>query len=114
IFPAALGAGAGAMILVSARGAVPVPEASRKSGNLVAAADNTAQTIVTIAMVLLALLPTVGALYVAGRYEIPLLEWIAILIGIGSGILVAWWGGHRSIAWIERNGPELLTRLRYG
>jgi len=114
IFPAALGAGAGAMIVVSARGAVPVPEASRKSGNLVAAADNTAQTIITIALVLVALLPTVAMLYLAGRYGWPLLEWIAIAMGIGSGVLATWWGGRWTISWLGRNGPELLTRLRYG
>ena len=114
IFPAALGAGAGAMIVVSARGAVPVPEASRKSGNLVAAADNTAQTIVTIALLLVALLPTVGMLYIAGRYQVPFLEWGAIAIGIASGALAAWGGGRWTIAWLERNGPELLTKLRYG
>ncbi|MGC4189998.1 MAG: hypothetical protein QM589_02025 [Thermomicrobiales bacterium] len=113
IFPAALGAGAGAMIAVSARGAVPVPEASRKSGNLVAAADNTAQTIVTIAMLLTALLPTVAMLYLAGRYGQPMLEWLAIAIGVASGALAAWWGGRWTIVWLERNGPELLTRLRY-
>ncbi|MGC4108155.1 MAG: hypothetical protein QM753_17665 [Thermomicrobiales bacterium] len=114
IFPAALGAGAGAMIVVSARGAVPVPEASRKSGNLVAAADNTAQTIVTILLLLVALLPTVAMLYLAGRYELPLLELAAIAVGVGSGMLAAWWGGRWTIGWMERNGPELLSKLRYG
>ena len=114
IFPAALGAGAGAMIAVSARGAVPVPETSRKSGNLVAAADNTAQTLVTIGLLLLALLPTVAMLYLAGRYQLPMLEWGAIAVGIASGILAAWGGGRWTIAWLERHGPELLTTLRYG
>lgn len=114
IFPATLGAGAGAMIVVSARGAVPVPEASRKSGNLVAAADNTAQTIITIAILLVTLLPTVAMLYLAGRYDLPILEALAVLIGVSTGVLAAWWGGGWTIAWLERNGPELLTRLRYG
>lgn len=102
------------MIAVSARGAVPVPETSRKSGNLVAAADNTAQTLVTIGLLLLALLPTVAMLYLAGRYQLPMLEWGAIAVGIASGILAAWGGGRWTIAWLERHGPELLTTLRYG
>ncbi|MGB3305794.1 MAG: hypothetical protein WBA63_06395 [Thermomicrobiales bacterium] len=114
LLPAALGAGAGAMIVISVRGVVPVPEESRRSGNLMAAADNTGQSFLAMILVAIAMLPAAFTVFSGLSLDNWLLEWLGMPIGIATGIFVAWWGGRIAIHDLETRGPELLTLLRYG
>ncbi|HEU0165685.1 MAG TPA: hypothetical protein VFQ54_11630 [Thermomicrobiales bacterium] len=114
IMPATLGAAAGVMIVISIRGVVPVPETARKSGNLMAAADNTAQTFVAMIATALAAIPPAAVVFSGRSLDSRIVEWFAVPIGVGTGALAAWWGGSWAIRDLEREGPELLSILRYG
>ncbi len=114
--PALLGGAAGLMILVAIFGAVPVPESSRRSGNLMAGADNTGSNIVMICSVPLVALPAVGVVWLgsemAGAWKLA--QWIGVPVGVATGALLFWWGGRIATRQLQRHGPELLTLMKYG
>ncbi len=114
ILPAALGAGAGVSIIISIRGVVPVPEEARRSGNLMAAADNTGQTFLAMFLVASAMVPAASIVFSGYALEIAPLEWLGVPVGIATGGLAAWFGGQLAIRDLQTSGPELLSVLRYG
>ncbi|MGI8484902.1 MAG: hypothetical protein ACR2OU_11650 [Thermomicrobiales bacterium] len=114
ILPAALGAGAGVMMVVSIRGVVPVPMEARRSGNLMAAADNTGQTFLAMILVSLATIPAALVVFSGLSLDIVALEWLGVPVGVATGVLIGWWGRRIAIRDLQTKGPELLTLLRYG
>jgi ABC-2 type transport system permease protein len=58
----------------------------------------------------LAAVPPAAALLGADRAGLPL--WTAIPVGVVSGAFAAWFFGRRAFGRLERQGPELLGRMR--
>jgi ABC-2 type transport system permease protein len=112
--PALLGGAAGLMALVSVTGAAPVPEVARRSGNLLAAADNTGQAFLMLFAVPLTTLPATAVVLAGVLLDSALLRWAGVPVGIATGLALAWWLGQLAVRKLESGGPELLQLLRHG
>jgi len=114
VVPALLGGAAGLMILVSTLGAAPVPEAARRSGNLLAGADNAGPAYVTFFAVPLAAIPAAATIWAGMAFDSAALRWAGVSVGMVTGFLLAWGLGAIAVKRLETKGPELLDLLRHG
>jgi ABC-2 type transport system permease protein len=112
--PALVGGSAGVAVWIAATTPAPVPEAARRSGNLLASADNTGQAFVTLLLVPLVAVPPALVVFLGHEQGSVLLRWLGIPVGIASGAFVAWWLGAVTVRRLETRGPDLLDLLRHG
>lgn len=112
--PGGVGIAAGVMILIAVHAVVPVPEAARRSGDLMATGDTTGPAYLTMLLVLLLSVPALTVTWLgvdSGSLEI---QAAGIVLGLAVGVATFWWCGERAIGKLERDGPELLAILRHG
>ncbi|HEX2774467.1 MAG TPA: hypothetical protein VHN18_18835 [Micromonosporaceae bacterium] len=112
LLPAVLGAGAGALVLLSVYAPVRVPDPHRR-GSTPGQDTGAVAAVVWPALILTALgaAPAL-AVVVAGtvRGE-PLLQWTATPVGVLTGVALAWGLGRLAGRRLAARGPELLQRL---
>lgn len=112
--PGGLGIAAGVMILVAVHGAVPVPDAARRSGNLMASGDATGPAYLALLLVLTLSAPALAVTWLGVRDSSVPLQIGGVLLGVLVGVVTFWWGGAHAIRKLEHEGPELLATLRHG
>ncbi len=114
ILPALLGGATGIAILVAVMAAAPVPEAARRSGNLLAGADNVGQAFATFFLIPLVAIPPVLVLLLGQSQDNMALSWLGLPVGIATSVLVAYALGTIAVRKLETSGPELLDLLHHG
>ncbi|MGW0518144.1 hypothetical protein [Crossiella sp. NPDC003009] len=114
LLPALLGGGAGLLVILSVFAPFPVPA---QRGNPFAGSGNPGcakallQLVIGLLLVLAALPPGLLLLggYLTGN---AVLTWLALPVGIGSGVLFGWWWGMLAARRLSERGPELLAAVR--
>lgn len=113
---ALLGGGSGLVVLFSVRATFPAP--GRRAGSsttegVPGRGTGLSQVGMALALALLAL-PEVG-LTLLGRVtgSMPV-QWLAVPVGLGIGVLVWWWGGRLAVDRLAERGPELVDTVRTG
>ncbi|WP_144123568.1 hypothetical protein [Catellatospora sichuanensis] len=114
ILAALLGGGAGLIALVSVYLLVPVTEPHRRSGNPLEAGNIFGQVILMMLLVSLTALPAAGVAYLGDRLDLPVVSWLAVATGLGTGAVLAGWFGRLAHRRLAAAGPELLGRIRGG
>src|SRR5690606_2178155 len=112
--PGGMGIAAGIMILVAVNSVVPVPEAARRSGNLMATGDTVGPAYLTLLLVLVLSIPALAVTWLGIRDGSVPIQVAGVLLGVLIGVVTFWWGGRHAIGKLEREGPELLATLRHG
>jgi ABC-2 type transport system permease protein len=114
--PALLGGGAGTVVLVSVLAPAPLP--TQRQGNPFAASTRLGGFGVAMSRVALSLLqlaaalPVLVLLAVGEIADLPVVTWLAVPVGVASGVGTAWWWGRRAHRRLADRGPELLAALR--
>jgi ABC-2 type transport system permease protein len=106
--------GTGISILISWKGAAPVPDTARRSGDLMASAENTGQAFLAMLAAPLTALPALAVVAMGQFGGFPLVAWLGVPVAIATGGVIAWWCGNVTIRGLEVSGPELLDLLRHG
>ena len=104
----------GVVSVSSARIVVPVPRSGRNPFSAPAGAATTsivASYAVMGATIVLAL-PAIGVAIAAMVTRDPLLEWIALVLGVALGVAIAWIGIRVGGRVLDASGPAVLARLR--
>lgn len=114
LLPALLGGGAGLLVVLAVFAPFPVPE---QRGNPFAGSGNPgcAKALLQLAigvLLIFAALPP-GLLLLGGYLTAnPVLTWLALPVGVGSGVLFGWWWGRLAARRLTERGPELLIAVR--
>jgi ABC-2 type transport system permease protein len=111
---AALGGGAGLIVLVSVFALVPVLEPKRRSGNPLEAGPVFGQIIGTLLLVCVTTVPAVVVAWAGTRSGQPLLTWAAVPAALATGAWFTWWCGRAAARRLRATGPELLATMRSG
>jgi len=110
--PALLGGGAGLIVVLSVYAGYPLPD---QKANPFAAGGNPGVMRVLLQIGIMLLLGVVAvpeiALVVAGS-GVPVVQWLALPLGIGVGVLCWWWWGRLAQRRLATRGPELLAEVR--
>ncbi|BEL04623.1 hypothetical protein Q0Z83_028140 [Actinoplanes sichuanensis] len=107
---AALGGGAGLIVLVSVYALVPVLEPRRRTGNPLEAGPIFGQVIGVLLLVCLTTVPAAAVAWAAD----PPLTWAAVPVALLTGGLLTWWGGRLAARRLAATGPEMLATMRSG
>ncbi|WP_020661286.1 hypothetical protein [Amycolatopsis benzoatilytica] len=115
LVPAALGGGAGVLVLQSVFLAFPLPDQRRSSSPWSSGGRpgcaRAALMLATTLLIVIGALPVV-ALGVAGTLaDLPVLQWLGVPVGVVSGIALAWWWGSLAQRRLVARGPELLATV---
>jgi ABC-2 type transport system permease protein len=111
LVPALLGGGAGLVVVLSVYVGYPVPERASpfSSGNNPGIVRGLLQLSIALLLGIVALPELAIAAFAAG---VPALQWLALPVGIGVGVL-CWWGwGRLAQRRLAARGPELLADVR--
>ncbi|WP_157521596.1 hypothetical protein [Herbidospora cretacea] len=114
ILAAVLGGGAGLIALVSVYMLVPVTEPNKRSGNPLEAGNIFGQVIMMLLLVVLTAIPAAGVAYLGDRFDLPVVSWLAVAVGVGTGVWLAVWFGRLAHHRLAAKGPELLSLMRSG
>ncbi|WP_062357056.1 hypothetical protein [Herbidospora yilanensis] len=114
ILAAVLGGGAGLIALVSVTMLVPVTEPGRRGGNPLEAGAVFGQVVLMLLLVTLTALPAGGVAYLGDALDLPVVSWSAVVVGVGTGALLAGWFGRLAHRRLASKGPELLSLMRSG
>ncbi|GAA4958860.1 hypothetical protein [Actinoplanes utahensis] len=114
LLAALLGGGAGLIVLVSVYALVPVLEPKRRSGNPLEAGQILGQLILTLLLTILTAAPAAVVAWLGTRYDLPLVTWSAVAVGLATGALLTYWGGRQAGRRLRATGPELLAAMRGG
>ncbi|MDT7685238.1 MAG: type transport system permease protein, partial [Pseudonocardiales bacterium] len=114
LVPALIGGGAGTIVLVSVRAPSAMP--TGKQGNPLTGTGQFGFGLVLtrLAMSLLqvlAVIPPVLVLVLGGSGVLAV-AWLAVGVGVLSGIGAAWWLGRLAYQRLAERGPELLAAVR--
>ncbi|MDT7622371.1 MAG: type transport system permease protein [Pseudonocardiales bacterium] len=114
LVPALIGGGAGTIVLVSVRAPSAMP--TGKQGNPLTGTGQFGFGLVftRLAMSLLqvlAVIPPVLVLVLGGSGVLAV-AWLAVGVGVLSGIGAAWWLGRLAYQRLAERGPELLAAVR--
>lgn len=115
LVPAALGGGAGMLILQSVFLAFPLPDQRRNgspwsSGGRPGCA-RAAMMLATTLLIVVGTLPVLVLGVVGKVADLPVLQWIGVPVGIATGGLLAWWWGRIAQERLVARGPELLATV---
>ena len=116
LLPALLGGGAGTVVLVSVWTPAAMPV--QRGGNPFAASGQLSGfglAMRRLAMSLLQLaaaLPPLVPLAIGALADLPAVTWLAVPVGVLSGLGTAWWWGRLAYRRLAERGPELLAALR--
>ncbi|WP_066361328.1 hypothetical protein [Herbidospora mongoliensis] len=114
ILAAVLGGGAGLIALVSVYMLVPVTEPNKRGGNPLEAGNIFGQVVLMLLLVTLTALPAGGVAYLGDALDLPVLSWLAVVVGVGTGALLTVWFGRLAYRRLAAKGPELLSLMRSG
>jgi ABC-2 type transport system permease protein len=114
LLSAALGGGAGLIVLVSVFALVPVLEPRRRSGNPLEAGPIFGQVVGTLLLVCLTTVPAVVVAWAGTRFGQPLVTWAAVPVALATGAGLTLWGGNVAARRLRATGPELLATMRSG
>ncbi|MFI6048013.1 hypothetical protein ACIA8C_40790 [Nocardia sp. NPDC051321] len=114
LYAAALGVGVGAAVLVSALAPYPIPP---RTGNPFSGSGNPGCAKVLLQFTVLfgqlfAVLPVVIVLLIGHFTELTAIEWLAVPVGIGTGIAAAIVCVRIAEKRLTTGGPELLDAVR--
>ncbi|HWN32497.1 MAG TPA: hypothetical protein VNP03_07125 [Pseudonocardia sp.] len=56
--------------------------------------------------------PTRATCRAGAAADLPVATWLAVPVGVVSGVGTAWWWGRRAYRRLAEQGPELLAALR--
>ncbi|AHH95016.1 hypothetical protein [Kutzneria albida] len=115
IVPAMLGASAGVMLVLSVLAPYPMP--AQRGGNPFAAGGRPgcSRALLQLGTTLLQFvcaIPAVALLLIGQFDALPVLNWLAVPVGLACGLLAAWWGGRIAYQRLAERGPELLGAVR--
>lgn len=113
--PALLGGGGGGglLVLVSVMALAPGPDPRQGRANPLEQGNSGGQAIYLFFLGLLPPLPALAVVLSGTLLENDLLRWTGSLVGLVTGIGVAWWFGHIAVQRLEKRGPELLSLMRH-
>lgn len=114
LLPALLGGGAGLVVWVAVMQLAPGPDPHRNRDHGLDQGDTTGQGIFTFWAALLPAVPAAAVVLAGTLRESALLRWSGVPIGIGTGIVVAWFLGRAASRTLDAHGPELLSLMRTG
>nr|WP_062331494.1 hypothetical protein [Herbidospora sakaeratensis] len=114
ILAAVLGGGAGLIALVSVAMLVPVTEPNKRSGNPLEAGAIFGQVVLMLLLVTVTALPAGGVAYLGGALGLPVVSWLAVVVGAATGAGLTWWFGRLAHRRLAAKGPELLGLMRSG
>ena len=112
--PALLGGGIGLAALVSVTMLAPGPDAHRRPENPLESANTTGQANLVFFSGAVTAAPPAALLWWATVQENDLLRWLAVPVGVATGVLLAWWLGSVAADRLRAQGPELLHLMRSG
>ena len=112
--PALLGGGVGLLVLVSVMALAPGPDPHQGRANPLEQGNSGGQAMYLFFLGLLPPLPALAVVLSGTLLENDLLRWTGSLVGLVTGIGVAWWFGHIAAQRLEKRGPELLSLMRHG
>lgn len=113
LLPAVLGAGCGLGLLLSVVAANPGVDPQHRVGPN-DAGDVTFQVWVALLATPVLVAPTAAVAAAATAGSAGPGTWLALPVGIGNGLGVAWWLGRVAHRRLAARLPETFTRLRYG
>lgn len=112
--PAMLGGAAGLGALISVVALAPGPDAHKRPDNPLEHGDTTGQANLMFWGGLLMAIPPAAVLIVGTVRDDVVLRWLAVPVGVATGVLLAWWLGRLAIGRLLARGPELLFLMRTG
>ena len=96
-------------------GLVPETDAHKRSGNPAeTGAEATGLYFAMLGATVLTAAPAGGLLALSVASESTALAWIAVPVGVASGVLCLWGLGAVAGSRLQARGPELLQRMRVG
>jgi ABC-2 type transport system permease protein len=117
VAPALLGAGAGMVLLLSVYAGYALPRqgnANPFSSGANPGCARALRQLAIMALLAVAAVPPVLVVALGIGLRIPMLSWLGVPVGIGSGIVLAWWWGRLAYRRLAARGPELLAAVRPG
>ncbi|HSK38108.1 MAG TPA: hypothetical protein VLA80_15365, partial [Actinomycetota bacterium] len=118
--PALLGATAGLGVLVSATNPVRQKDPHRRSGPFDTGDDPNAagavigQQYLLLILAALAAVPGAALVLLGGLRDQPLLEAAGVVVGVATGVLLSWWGGHLAARRLADRGAAVMDVLHLG
>ncbi|MGW4847226.1 hypothetical protein [Nocardia brasiliensis] len=114
LYAAALGVGVCSALVLSVLAPYPLPP---RTGNPFSGSGNPgcAKMLVQVAMIFgqfVALLPVLAVLVIGYLTELEPVEWLAVPVGIATGLAAIFFGARIAEHRLTTRGPELLTTLR--
>ncbi|MGH3761367.1 hypothetical protein [Actinophytocola sp.] len=107
--PALLGGGAGLIVLLSVYAGYPMPD-QRANPFAAGGSPGIVRGLLQVGMTLLLVIVASPELVIAGLASgRPALQWFALPVGIGVGVLCWWSGGRLAQRRLAAYGPELLA-----
>ncbi|MGW4487959.1 hypothetical protein ACWEOE_29445 [Amycolatopsis sp. NPDC004368] len=115
LVPALLGAGAGVLMLQSVFLAYPLPD-QRKSGSPWSSGGRPGCTrllmmFATMLLMVVGALPVLVLGILGAVFDLPLVQWIGVPVGVVLGGVLAWWWGGLARDRLATRGPELLATV---
>lgn len=118
VVPALLGGAAGLVPLISVVALVPGPDPRRRGGNPLSFGDNESALLGSSYLMLLLVsvtaLPASAIVLLGTTRDSVVLQWAGVPVGVGSGVLFAWWFGRLATEQLVVRGPDLLHLMRTG
>lgn len=112
--PALLGGGIGLAALVAVMMLAPGPDAHRRTENPLEAANTTGQSNLVFFSGAATAAPPAALLWWGSVADNDLVRWLAVPVGVATGVLLAWWLGNIAANRLQAQGPELLHLMRSG
>jgi ABC-2 type transport system permease protein len=118
--PAMLGAAAGLGVLTSVTRPVRQKDPHRRTGPFDTGDDPNAvgavigQQYLLLVVAALATVPGASLVLLGGLRHQPLLEAAGVVVGVATGVLLFWWGGHLAARRLADQGAELMDLLHLG
>ncbi|KAA8887291.1 hypothetical protein F3087_20595 [Nocardia colli] len=114
LYFAALGVGVGAAMIISTLAPYPIPQ---RTGNPFSGSGNPGCAKVLLQFVVLfgqlfAVLPVLAVLLIGHFTELKAIEWLAVPVGIATGIAAALIASRVAETRLTTHGPELLDAVR--
>lgn len=115
LLPALLGGAAGLIPLLSVYGLAPETDAHRRTGNPAeTGGDATGLYFATLFAAAATTTPAAVLLAAGQRQDEPLYSWLAVPVGVLTGLGCARWFGTLAANRLRDRGPELLQLMRTG
>ncbi len=112
--PAMLGGGIGLGALISVVALAPGPDAHKRPDNPLEHGDTTGQANLMFWGGLLLGVPPAAVVATGTVLGNELVVWAGVLVGVLTGVFLAWWLGRMAARRLRARGPELLFLMKTG